>query len=156
MSKRDLTAMEIAAFARSVTHKPNEPLRLNVVSVLEATEEALLRCGVRTGMHVLDLGCGVGDTSLLIAKLVGPMGLVVGVDACEHAICLAERRATAAMQCYWAQFVVADLDAFTPDQQFDAVIVRLALNVRGEHAFSGLSACVRSGGVVVVVAGNND
>jgi ubiquinone/menaquinone biosynthesis C-methylase UbiE len=156
MNKRALTTIEIAALARSVAPVPEVPFRLNVVSVLEATEDVLDRCGVESGMHVLDLGCGVGDTSLLIAKLVGPTGLVVGVDASAQAIERAERRATAAMQCYWVRFVVADLNTFVPDQQFDAVVVRLALKLRGQHAFAGLSTCVRTGGVIVVVAREDD
>jgi SAM-dependent methyltransferase len=47
-------------------------------------------------MRILDLGCGSGDTSLLIAKMVGPSGLVVGVDRSAAAIDEAEKRATIA------------------------------------------------------------
>jgi ubiquinone/menaquinone biosynthesis C-methylase UbiE len=31
-------------------------------------------------MHVLDLGCGLGDVSLIAARIVGPQGSVIGLD----------------------------------------------------------------------------
>jgi SAM-dependent methyltransferase len=80
--------------------------------VRDLTEDVLRRAGVERGMRVLDLGCGNGDTSLLLAKLVGPSGLVVGVDPSLEAIDVAEKRATAAGRCYWTRFIAADLDTF--------------------------------------------
>src|SRR5215210_3832272 len=38
------------------------------------------------GQRVLDIGCGLGDTTRQIAALVGPTGEVVGVDAAENFI----------------------------------------------------------------------
>ena len=95
--------------------------------VRDLTEDVLRRAGVERGMRVLDLGCGNGDTSLLLAKLVGPSGLVVGVDPSLEAIDVAEKRATAAGRCYWTRFIAADLDTFVPDKPFDAVVARLIL-----------------------------
>ncbi len=40
----------------------------------------LLEAGIRSGMRVADLGCGVGMVTQLLAELVGPDGEVVGVD----------------------------------------------------------------------------
>ena len=41
----------------------------------------LLEAGLRRGMRVADLGCGVGMVTALLAELVGPEGHVVGIDA---------------------------------------------------------------------------
>ena len=38
---------------------------------------------VKTGDKVLDVGCGFGDTAILLANRVGPTGSVVGIDCCE-------------------------------------------------------------------------
>ena len=38
---------------------------------------------VKTGDKVLDVGCGFGDTAILLANRVGPTGYVVGIDCCE-------------------------------------------------------------------------
>jgi SAM-dependent methyltransferase len=44
------------------------------------TERALREAGLRPGMRVLDLGCGVGDVALLASRIVGQQGEVVAVD----------------------------------------------------------------------------
>ena len=36
------------------------------------TEQFLVEAGIGRGMRVLDVGCGVGDVTLLVAELVGP------------------------------------------------------------------------------------
>jgi ubiquinone/menaquinone biosynthesis C-methylase UbiE len=103
-------------------------------------------------MRVLDLGCGSGDTSLLVAKMVGASGLVVGVDKSAEAIDEAEKRATIAGRCYWTRFVREDPDTFVSPERFDAVVVRLSL-LQGQRAtFLRLSACVRPDGVILVVS----
>src|SRR5215469_5747742 len=45
------------------------------------TRRVLLESGLRRGMHVADLGCGVGLVTALLAELVGHGGRVVGIDA---------------------------------------------------------------------------
>jgi demethylmenaquinone methyltransferase/2-methoxy-6-polyprenyl-1,4-benzoquinol methylase len=42
--------------------------------------DALRRAGVREGMSFLDVGCGTGIAAEHAQRLVGPAGLVVGVD----------------------------------------------------------------------------
>ena len=39
--------------------------------------------------RVLDVGCGAGDVSFLLARMVGPSGTVVGVDRSEDAVAMA-------------------------------------------------------------------
>lgn len=91
------------------------------------TMDVLRQAGIGPGMRVLDIGCGVGDVSLLAAELVGPTGFVLGVDRSVEAVSMAERRAVEAGRCHWMRFVAAEIDAFFPDETFDAVIGRLIL-----------------------------
>ena len=37
-----------------------------------------MRLNIGPGARVLDLGCGAGDVSMLVAELVGPTGRVIG------------------------------------------------------------------------------
>jgi cyclopropane fatty-acyl-phospholipid synthase-like methyltransferase len=57
------------------------------------TEQLLRRAGVASGMRVLDLGCGVGDVSMIAARLVGRYGRVTAVDTDESALATAWQRA---------------------------------------------------------------
>src|SRR5262249_51529117 len=53
---------------------------------------AFLRAaGIAAGMRVLDVGCGGGDVSVLVAHLVGPTGEVVGIDRSAAAVEAASR-----------------------------------------------------------------
>ena len=50
------------------------------------TRQALILAGIQPGMRVLDAGCGGGDVTVLIARLVGPTGEVIAVDRSRAAI----------------------------------------------------------------------
>jgi cyclopropane fatty-acyl-phospholipid synthase-like methyltransferase len=132
---------------------------LRIISVLDLTEDVLRRSGIARGMHVLDIDCGAGDVSFSIARLVGPSGLVVGIDRSPQAVDLAERRAIVAGYCYWMRFVAADPDSFVAPERFDAVVARLNHFGPGDRAiFHRLSGFLCSGGVAVcrasILSGN--
>ena len=91
----------------------------------DLTEDLLSRAGVVSGMRVLDVGCGVGDVSLLGAELVGPSGAVLGVDRSKEAGVARHRAATAEQR--WVRFCSTELDAFVAEEKFDAIIGRLIL-----------------------------
>ena len=56
--------------------------RLHVVAHIcePATRWLLDRAGIEPGMRVVDVGCGIGTVTALLAERVGPSGSVVGVD----------------------------------------------------------------------------
>jgi SAM-dependent methyltransferase len=64
--------------------------------VRPVTERLLRNVKIGPGMHVLDLGCGAGDVSMLAAEFVGPTGLVVGIDRNREVVTLAAERAQSA------------------------------------------------------------
>ncbi len=71
-------------------------------------EAALRRFTPGPGQHVLDIGCGFGDTTQRIAELVGPEGGVVGVDAAPRFIESARQEALQAGYPH-VRFGVADV-----------------------------------------------
>lgn len=78
-------------------------------SVLAPHSAHLLRlAGIASGMRVLDIGCGAGDVSLLLAELVGPHGAVIGVDLDPAMLELARAR-TARAGLDNVSYVEADL-----------------------------------------------
>jgi tRNA A58 N-methylase Trm61 len=56
------------------------------------TERLFLRAGIGPGQRVLELGSGVGDVSLILARLVGDSGEVVGVERDPRSILRASAR----------------------------------------------------------------
>jgi ubiquinone/menaquinone biosynthesis C-methylase UbiE len=47
------------------------------------SEKVFPALALRSGDHVLDVGCGWGDTTIKIAHRLGPTGSVVGLDCCD-------------------------------------------------------------------------
>jgi ubiquinone/menaquinone biosynthesis C-methylase UbiE len=92
----------------------------------ELTEEVFRRAGLRQGMQVLDIGCGVGDVSLLAARMVGSDGRVLGIDKALSSV-EAERRRIAALGVRNVHFEERDLAVFATDQKFDALVGRFVL-----------------------------
>jgi SAM-dependent methyltransferase len=78
----------------------------------DLTGDFLSRAGLAEGMRVLDVGCGVGDVSLLAGRMVGKKGAVLGGDRSGSSLEIAGRRAARrAGVCGMADisFIEADL-----------------------------------------------
>src|SRR5260370_42260236 len=56
------------------------------------TERFFRDAGIRPGQRVLDIGSGLGDVTMLAARLVGPSGAVMGVDRDASIIVKAKAR----------------------------------------------------------------
>src|SRR5215472_3751242 len=113
------------------------------------TRRVLEEAGIATGMHVLDLGCGPGDVSLLAAELVGKTGSVLGVDTNPTVLHLAQARAQEA-GLRQVSFLAGDIRGVTLEQQYDAIVGRLVLQYLPERAaiLRRLAHHLRPGGVV--------
>jgi ubiquinone/menaquinone biosynthesis C-methylase UbiE len=109
-------------------HSQREIRRLMTqAAILRPVTERLLRnVKIGPGMRVLDLGCGAGDVSMLVAESVGPTGLVVGIDRNQEVLALAGERARAA-GLRQVSFEQASVEEFSSHEPFDLVIGRYIL-----------------------------
>lgn len=124
------------AARRGVMSAPGYPLgysedearRLALQAALfeDLTADVLRRAGIGPGMQILDLGCGVGDVSLLAASMVGTSGTVLGIDRNTSSTDTARRRA-ATLDLSNIRFETAELDQFDTVETFDALIGRFVL-----------------------------
>lgn len=116
------------------------------------TERFLEAAGIEPGMRVLDLGSGTGDVVLLVSRLVGPLGRVVGIEIDPAAVAEARRRAEVADadNVEVLEGDVGDLHGVSSD--FDAVVGRQILMHLADPAavLRRAAALVRRGGVVAV------
>jgi ubiquinone/menaquinone biosynthesis C-methylase UbiE len=106
-------------------HSDRERRRLALQGTIlnPITEQLLRRAGLAAGLHVLDFGCGVGDVSLIAARLVGPGGRVTGLDVDEQALAIARERAREE-ELHHADFVSMNLAEIRAEMQVDAVVGR--------------------------------
>jgi len=109
-------------------HTNAEQLRLiRQARVLAPFTNRLFRdAGIASGMRVLDIGCGMGDVTMLAAQLVGPSGRVVSIDRDQASIETAQRRVSA-IGLENVKFYQADLLTFEDAESFDAIVSRLVL-----------------------------
>ncbi len=70
----------------------------------------LARRNFPEGARVLDVGCGFGDSTRLIARHVGPRGAAIGVDCAQNFVSIAEKDAAEAGVGN-ASFFVADVQS---------------------------------------------
>jgi ubiquinone/menaquinone biosynthesis C-methylase UbiE len=115
------------------------------------TERYFRSAGVTQGMRVLDVGAGMGDVALLAGDIVGPAGLVVGIDRDATALTHATRRAAEQGCSSWVTFEATTLDAFAGPGMFDALVGRYVLMYQPDAAATmrQLLRFVKPGGLVV-------
>jgi SAM-dependent methyltransferase len=101
-------------------------LQTQAERLAEPTAVLFARGGIRPGMRVLDLGSGPGDVAFLVADMVGPEGVVVGVEQDPAQIAAATRRRDASGRRN-VDFRAGDARSYVADEPFDAVVCRLLL-----------------------------
>lgn len=116
----------------------------------QMTERMLADAGIGHGMRVLDIGCGPGAVSLMIAQRVGNDGHVFAVDRDPRMLDLAREKARQAGVAN-ITFVAGGFDAAFPDRgTLDAVVGRRVLMYQPDaaQAVAQLTDAVRPGGLI--------
>ena len=108
---------------------------------------ALAKAAIRGGDHVLDIGCGAGETTLAIAWETGTAGRALGIDISEPLIRRARERVWDTMS--QAEFRIADAsNAPLPVAGFDCLYSRFGVMFFDDpaSAFAHLRAALKPGG----------
>ncbi|WP_326836371.1 class I SAM-dependent methyltransferase [Amycolatopsis rhabdoformis] len=144
-----MIASESDGYALGRSAAETDRLRLQAEIYGPHTAFLLTRAGIAPGTRVLDVGCGAGDVTLQLARLVGPGGEVIGVDADPAVLGVARARAADAGLAH-VSFVEARLPDVPLDEPVDAVVGRLILIHLEEPAATvrALAERVRPGGIV--------
>src|SRR5215468_433420 len=82
----------IADYALGYTDSEQERLIRQAAIIAPITERLFREAGIGPGYRVLDLGSGMGDVAMLVARLIGPSGEVVGVERDANSILRAKAR----------------------------------------------------------------
>jgi ubiquinone/menaquinone biosynthesis C-methylase UbiE len=107
--------------------------------------------GARLGAAVLDVGCGSGYLTRVMAAAVGPDGTARGVDPSDAAISYA-RRCTRLANCTFSDGIAEALDA--PDGSYDVVVSSLMIHHLPEdvrpQAIGEMFRVLRPGGSLLI------
>jgi predicted O-methyltransferase YrrM len=127
--------------------------RLNLLSqvMLSTTSQLLKTVGLSKGMKCLDVGCGGGHVTLLMADMVGPQGKVVGTDADDEILALAKQDAEAA-KLDNVEFRHSDASICQVEEMHDLVYARFVLThlSEPEKCLDAMVRACRPKGLIVV------
>jgi ubiquinone/menaquinone biosynthesis C-methylase UbiE len=143
------TPHPVTDYALGYTDAEHDRLIRQAALIAPYTERLFREAGIGPGHRVLDLGSGMGDVSMLVAKLVGASGAVVGIERDATSIERARARvATAGLRN--VTFLKTDVNKIVIDQPFDAAVGRYILMFLPDPVSVLQSAVrlVRPGGVL--------
>ena len=115
------------------------------------TAQLFERVGVAAGMRCIDLGCGGGEVTFELARLVGPTGHVTGLDLDEVKLALA-RESETAKELENVELRAADVGAWDEPGAYDLVYCRFLLEhlSRPVDLLRRMWAAVAPGGAIAV------
>jgi SAM-dependent methyltransferase len=109
---------------------------------------AMQRADVKPGEHVLDIGCGCGQSALELAERVGPQGSVVGIDISQPMLARARERQND-LQIKNLAFLHADAQTHRFEREcFDLIFSRFGVMFFADPraAFANLCTALRPDG----------
>jgi ubiquinone/menaquinone biosynthesis C-methylase UbiE len=132
---------------------PLEAERLELKTKREKILEELKLVPLHPGMDVLDVGCGTGAVTRILAERVSP-GWVVGLDLSEERLSVA-RKIAAEQEISNVEYVKADVRDLDPkDKTFDLTYSRFLFQYlpgkAGLHTLAAMKRLARPGGRVTV------
>ena len=149
----DFTRVGIASF-RDVDAADSKALIAYLDTISQALSEEKRRSfdalALRTGMSVLDVGCGTGDDARAIAEIVGPSGNVCGLDSSIAMLEAARSRGVPGN----VTFVEGRAESLPfPDARFDAARAERVFQHLGDPQLAAreLRRVLRSGGKAFVL-----
>jgi ubiquinone/menaquinone biosynthesis C-methylase UbiE len=136
-------------YALGYTDAEQERLIRQAAIMGPITERLFHEAGIGPGHRVLDLGSGMGDVAMLLARLVGPQGQVVGIERDANSIARAKARVAAA-GLRNVNFLNSDVNHIVANVPFDAAVGRFILMFLPDPVSVLRSAVglIRPGGVV--------
>jgi ubiquinone/menaquinone biosynthesis C-methylase UbiE len=126
-------------------------LRVIAHALWPTTERLLAAAGLAPGMHCLDVGCGGGDVSFAMARVVDSLGRVVGCDIDETKLQLARDEA-AREGLRNVEFRNSNVDDLADESAYNLVYSRFLLSHLRDPAtaLKRIVHAAKPGGTIVV------
>lgn len=117
MAERTATTAQIKEFYDGHAKEVQQHVGVNIRH--QSIMKRLRRAGLRKDHRVLEVGCGIGTLTSLLAKYIS-QGTIHAVDISEGAIRFAKDRFKSNSRI---TFQVSDMSDFTSDQLFDRIVL---------------------------------
>lgn len=145
------------SYALGYTEAEHDRLIRQAAGLNPLSERLYRDAGISAGQRVLELGSGMGDVAMLVARMVGRSGTVLGVERDANSIRLAEKRAADA-GLRNITFTQSDISQLSTSGEFDAAVGRFILQFVPDPAavVRSLARVVRPGGVIAFQEGQWD
>lgn len=128
----------------------NEIARLEIQSAFfePMTRQTLLRAGIRKEMRCLDVGCGAGSVTRILAEMVGKKGQVVGTDIDEKYLQYCRNYKPLPN----VDFMRDDISNSRLDGSFDAIYSRfMFVHLKdARKAIRSMKQLVKKGGAIII------
>lgn len=137
-------------------NQDNEIRRLETQAALfePLTKQTLLNAGLKKGMSCIDIGCGSGSVTRLMADMVGETGYVVGVDIDNRYLQYCNRSIIASSRKKNIEFVNDDICRSQLDlaERFDIVYSRFMFHHLSDRreAVRAMKRLTRKGGTIMI------
>ena len=114
------------------------------------SRELLSTAGLKTGMRVIEVGCGTGSMTLWIAQQIGPKGEILATDIDEEQLEITKQRAEK-LNIKNIKFLQWDVLQNLHLSEFDLVYSRFVLvhTTNGSKAIQNMLNLLKDGGVIV-------
>jgi SAM-dependent methyltransferase len=136
-------------YALGYTAAEHERLIRQAIRIAPITERLFREAGIGPGQRVLDIGSGLGDVAMLLARMVSPSGEIIGIERDANSVARARARVVAS-GLRNVNFIQSDASKFRSDRPFDAAVGRFILMFLPDPvaALRSVSALVRPGGIL--------
>jgi ubiquinone/menaquinone biosynthesis C-methylase UbiE len=115
------------------------------------TKQTLLNAGLKKGMRCIDIGCGSGSVTRLMAKMVGKTGRAVGVDSDDRYLQFCNRNITSGQNI---EFIHDDIckSKLDSEERFDIVYSRFMFHhlTDRREAMRSMKRLTKKGGAVMI------
>jgi len=138
-----------SSYALGYSQAERDRLIRQAAQLAPLTERFFRDAGIGPGHRVLELGSGMGDVAMLVARIVGPSGEVVGVERDADSIQFAESRVEQS-GLRNITFTQSDISQLSPERKFDAAVGRFILQDIPDpvSVLKSLAASLRPGGII--------
>lgn len=121
----------------------------------KTTQEFIKHNGIKSGIHMLDIGCGTGSMSVWLSEQVGKTGSVLGIDNDEHQVKAAEKfaKSQGAINCSFKLHSAYEISRIK--EHFDFIYCRFILHhlFRPTEVIKSVYEKLPNGGIFVAEEG---